>query len=292
LIAIVSGLLIVLGVGIAVLAVRDYWTHKEDFTHVPWIRCGLMGFILNGLNVLGIGSFATITAGLRLFKQTEDKLIPGTLNVSCTIPVIVQAIIFIKVIEVEPITLVAMFAAASIGSYFGARIVVKLPEQHIRIAVSIALFVAAFFMLASQIHWLPSGGDALGLRGAKLVIAILGNGIFGALMTAGIGLYAPCMALVCFLGMSPAVAFPIMMGSCAFLLPISSVKFIRTGTYDRKTALVLQLSGVAGILFAVYIVISLPMEILRWIIIVVLLYTSAMMFMRFHKEQKNRERQQ
>ena len=40
-------------------------------------------------------------------------------------------------------------------------------------------------------------------------------------MTLGIGLYAPCMILVSLLGMDPRAAFPIMMGSCALLMPVA-----------------------------------------------------------------------
>ena len=282
---IVSVVLVLLGIGFLAIVIRDYYVHRQEIKGMPWVRCGILGFVTNALNVLGIGSFATITAGLRLMKQTDDKLLPGTLNVGCTIPVIIQAIIFIKVIAVEPVTLIGMFIAASIGSYLGAGLVIKLPAQKIRIVMGAALLVAAFFMLAGQFRWLPVGGDAVGLRGVKLAAAIICNGIFGALMTAGVGLYGPCMALVYLLGMSPAVSFPLMMGSCAFLLPISSFKFIRSGMYDRKTSLVLLLSGTVGILIAVYIVISLPMEILRWIVIVVLLYTAGAMLLTVYRNR-------
>ena len=46
-------------------------------------------------------------------------------------------------------------------------------------------------------------------------------------MEVGVGLYGPCMILVALLGMNPTAAFPIMMGSCAFLMPIGSLKFIK-----------------------------------------------------------------
>jgi uncharacterized membrane protein YfcA len=283
---IVSAILVVIGIGFSGLVIRDYWVHRQELIKLDWIRCGLLGFITNGLNVLGIGSFAPTTAGLRLLKQTEDTLLPGTLNVSCTLPVIIQALIFIKVITVEPITLIGMFISASIGSYLGAGVVIKLPAQKIRIAIGIALYIAAFFMLGGQLQWLPGGGEAVGLRGTNLVIAILCNGIFGALMTAGVGLYAPCMALLYFLGMSPSVTFPIMMGSCAFLLPISSLQFIRTGKYDRKTTLVLQVSGMVGIVVGISIVIALPLNILRWIVMVVLLYTATTMLVTVYKNRR------
>ena len=144
--------------------------------------------------------------------------------------------------------------------------------------MAIALFVTAFLMLAGQMGWMPGGGDAIGLTGVKLVIAIVGNFILGALMTLGIGLYAPSMALVYFLGMSPAVAFPIMMGSCAFLMPVASVKFVREGAYNRKASLAIAVLGIVGVFIAAYIVKSLPLDILRWLVIGVIFYTSMTMF--------------
>ncbi|GHV79201.1 UPF0721 transmembrane protein [Spirochaetia bacterium] len=284
---IVSGVLILLGIVFLVYEIRDYVLHRDDFVRVPWIKCGVLGFFLNALNVWGIGSFATLTAGLRLMKQTEDKKIPGTLNVSCVIPVILQAVVFIRVIQVDPLTLVVMFIAAGIGSFFGAGIVAKLPEQKIRLAICIALFVAAFLMLAGLFKWLPGGGEAYELSGIKLIIAAAGNCILGALMTVGVGLYGPCMALVYFLGMSSAAAYPIMMGSCAFLLPIAGFKFVKTGAYDRKVSLVLQAAGSAGILIAIYVFTSIPLNVLRWIVIGVLLYTSVTLLLTYVKKRES-----
>jgi len=120
-------------------------------------------------------------------------------------------------------------------------------------------------------------GNAIGLQSGKLVIAGVVNFFLGALMTAGIGLYAPCMALVFALGMSPQVAFPIMMGSCAFLMPPASIRFIREGAYNRKAAVAMAIPGIIAVLIAAFIVKSLPLDILRWIVIVVILYTSSVM---------------
>ena len=148
-----------------------------------------------------------------------------------------------------------------------------------------ALLVAATLMLITQIQAatgsriLPLGGEALGVRGLLLVVAIGGNFILGALMTLGIGLYAPCMILVSLLGMNPTAAFPIMMGSCAFLMPISSVRFVRTRTYDVRAALGLALGGLPAVLIAAYVVQSMSLDAVRWLVVVVVIYTSANMLM-------------
>jgi uncharacterized membrane protein YfcA len=256
---------------------RDFWKHKNNLEPVSWVKTGIIGFVVNFFDVLGIGAFAPQTALLKFTKQTEDRVLPGTLNVANTLPVLIQAIIFITVIEVEPITLILMLLAAAAGAVWGAGIVSKLSEKNIRLTMGIALFITACFMFAGKMNWIQGGGTAIGLYNVKLGIAVFVNFILGALMTAGIGLYAPCMALVFALGLSPIVAFPIMMGSCAFLMPPASVKFIREGAYNRKAAMAMALPGMIAVLIAALIVKSLPLDILRWVVMVVILYTSAVM---------------
>lgn len=256
---------------------RDFWKHKNNLEPVSWVKAGIIGFVVNFFDVLGIGAFAPQTALLKFTKQTEDRVLPGTLNVANTLPVLIQAIIFITVIEVEPVTLILMLLAAAGGAVWGAGIVSKLSERNIRLTMGIALFITACFMFAGKMNWIQGGGTAIGLYNVKLAIAVFVNFMLGALMTAGIGLYAPCMALVFALGLSPIVAFPIMMGSCAFLMPPASVKFIREGAYNRKAAMAMALPGIIAVLIAALIVKSLPLDILRWVVMVVILYTSAVM---------------
>lgn len=237
-----------------------------------------VGFITDFFDTLGIGSFAPTTAFLKVFRMIEDRVLPGTLNVSHTLPVIMEAFIFIKEIKMESVTLVSMIAAAALGSYLGAGIVSKLNEKVIQRFMAVALLITAFLMYAKLKEWMPGGGDAIGLTGIKLVIGVVGNFILGALMTAGIGLYAPCMALVAMLGMSVKLAFPIMMGSCAFLMPVASTKFIREGAYDRVASLGITIGGLVGVYFATKLVIELPLEHLTKIVIGVITLTSASLF--------------
>ena len=144
--------------------------------------------------------------------------------------------------------------------------------------MAVALLVVAVIMLISQLGLMPLGGEAVGLSGVKLVIAIVGNFILGTLMTVGIGLYAPCMALVYALGLSPKIAFPIMMGSCAFLMPSASIKFVKEKSYDTKASMAVTIFGIVGVLVAAYLVKELPLEVLKWLVIAVVLYTSLSMF--------------
>lgn len=239
---------------------------------------GLTGFLICFFDTLGIGGFAPLTAIFKHFHWVKDRVLPGTLNTAMCIPAICEALIFIKEVPVDVFTLVSMLMAAVAGGQIGASIVAKLDER--KIQVSMALSLGAFFllMLAGKFGMLPSGGEALGLTGTKLVIAILGNFLFGALMTLGIGLFAPCMALVYALGMNPIAAFPIMMASCAFLMPVASIKFIKAGSYNRRCTLIITLTGIFGVIIAANLVKSLPLDILTWLIMGIIAYTAIRLF--------------
>ncbi|AUM96239.1 TPA: sulfite exporter TauE/SafE family protein [Clostridium botulinum] len=285
---IVLGLLIILTVFFAVAFFKDYIkaTKEGNIEKTNFFALGTVGFITNFFDTLGIGSFAPTTALLKNFKLTQDRTLPGTLNVACTVPVAVEAILFINGIEVEPVTLFSLLIAATAGAVVGAGVVSKLDEKKVQFGMGVALIIVALVMLAGQLKLMPAGGDAVGLHGVKLIVAIIGNFILGALMTLGIGLYAPCMALVYALGMSPKVAFPIMMGSCAFLMPAASLKFVKEGAYDRKASMAITIFGLVGVFIAYYLVKSLPLDILKWLIIVVILYTAVMMFNSSSKAKK------
>lgn len=234
----------------------------------------VIGAVTDFFDTLGIGAFAPSTAMFRLGRIVPDELIPGTLNVGHTLPTIAQALIFIQIVDVAPDTLLPMMAAAGGGAWLGTKVVGQLPRFHIRVGMGLALLLAASIMLLSLLGVLPAGLDALSLSGWKWWAGVSGNFILGLLMPLGIGLYAPCMILVSLLGMSPLAAFPIMMGSCAFLMPISSLGFFKNRRYLPSAALGLALAGVPGVLLAAYLVKSLPLEYLRWIVVAVVLIVA------------------
>ncbi len=88
--------LIILAVCYAFMLFNDFRKNKNNLEDCSWIKTGLIGFVVNFFDVLGIGAFAPQAAALKFTKQTEDRLIPGTMNVANTIPVLCQAIIFIS----------------------------------------------------------------------------------------------------------------------------------------------------------------------------------------------------
>lgn len=243
----------------------------------PTVFQSLVGFVTNFFDTLGIGSYASTTALYRLRHIVSDEKIPGTLTVGHTIPTLAQAFIYITIVEVEMKTLVLMIGASVLGAWLGAGLVTRLPRRRIQIGMGVALLAAALLILGRLLDVFPKGGDALGLEGLLLVAALVGNFALGALMTIGVGAYAPIMIMVSLLGMSPITAFPIMMGSCAFLMPVAGIRFIRTGTYDVRAALGLALAGLPAVLIAAFLVKELPLDVVRWLVVVVVVYTATSM---------------
>lgn len=271
-----------------VVLVKDVMAHKDELDKSKMGYNSLISAIANFFDTLGIGSYAIATSAWKFNKSISDDLIPGTLNVAFGIPICVEATITMTRIDVDPLTLVLMIASAIVGSIIGAKIISKMDIMKIRVVMGVALLIVAAITLCKINGVGPFGliGTARGLTGALLVIGVIANFILGVLMTAGIGLYAPCMALVLLLGMSADVAFPIMMGSCAFLCPACGITFIKEGKYQRAMTIPMIITGSIGVLIAGFIVTSLPLTLLTYLVCVVMVICAILFFHDARKQSQ------
>lgn len=240
----------------------------------PTAKLFATGFVTQFFDTLGIGSFATTTSMFRFGRFVPDELIPGTLNVSLTLSAIVQTYLFTRLVPVEARTLILMIGAAVLGAWVGAPIVARWPRARIQVGMGTALLIFAAILLGGMYSVLPAGGTALALSGGKLVFAILANFMLGALMTLGIGLYAPCMILVSLLGLTPAAAFPIMMGSCAFLMPVASARFVKADRFHARAVVSIALAAIPSVLLAFLWFRTLPLRAVQWLVLVVVVYAA------------------
>lgn len=241
------------------------------------IITAIIGFVANFLDTLGIGSFAPSSAAFKITKSVDDVLVPGTLNVGDTVPVCVEAFLFFGFVKMDVLTLVLMLVASVLGSALMANVVSKFDRKKVRYALFVGLFLLATSVLMKVMNWGPFGtvGTAMSLRGIKLVIAVVGNFVFGALMSIGVGLYAPCMAMVLALGMDAGCAFPAMMGSCAYLMAFGNgPKFIAEGRYDMFASWMQAIFGACGVFVAYLFVESLSLNTLTKVIVVIVYFTA------------------
>lgn len=272
--------LIIMTIASGVYFIKDMLAHKEDFTGGKWVALAIIGCITNLLDTWGIGSYATSQFSFKLTKSTPDETMPGTLNVGDTFPVSLEALLFFGFVDIDPLTLTLMLIAAVLGAVIGAGIVCKWNLKMVRIGLGVGLLCLAVVLACKTAGVGPFGkaGTALGLTGVKLVIGVVVNFFLGALMMIGVGLYAPCTALVSALGMNVTTAFPIMMGSCALLMNAACFRFIKEGKYDRKAALMLATFGCVGVFFAYKVACFLPLSTLTYIICCVMVIASIMFF--------------
>ena len=252
---------------------RQRAERKDRSTLTPQPRTMGISFVANFLDTLGIGSYATTTSMFRTWNVVRDEVIPGTLNVGYVLPTLIQALIFIKAVEVDFTTLVVLIGGACAGAWLGAGVVAGMSRRSIQLGMGWALLGLSVIVLAQLLEIVPSG-NALSLSPPLMIVGFAVNFVLGALMTLGVGLYAPCMVLISVLGMNPTAAFPIMMGSCAFLMPVASIRFIKKDRYDLRAALAMAIGGAPAVLLAVWLVLSLPTPVVRVLVLIVILYTS------------------
>ncbi len=282
---IIRTVLLVVLVALAVVFIFRWWrtaaSHRlEDGPEAqrwPSLVQLAIGFVTDFFDTLGVGSFATTTTAYKLLRIVPDERVVGTILVGHSPPVVVQAFIFMTVVQVDPVVLAALIAVSVLGSWMGARVATKLPRRPIQIGIGIGLFAAAFFMLMSQLGMFPGAGTALTLTSWKLAIALAANFVLGALLMLGIGSYAPSLILFSLLGMDPRAAFPIMMTSGGMMAMVGGLQFIRAGRFDSRAALGLTLGGIPGVLVAGLLVQSLPLSVLRWMVVLVVVYAATMM---------------
>jgi len=242
----------------------------------------LVGVITDFFDTWGIGSFATTTALYRARRTIDDRVLPGTLNVGHTLPTILQAYLFLGSVEVEATTLVSMIAAAVLGAWLGAGFVANWSRPRVQRVMGVAL-LAIGGVMAYRLRGDPTGGSAIALHGGMLALGVAGNFVLGVLMTMGIGLYAPCLLLVCMLGMNPTSGFPIMMASCAFLMPLASLRFLRERCCDLRASAGLAIGGIPAVLAAEYLIKKTDLKVLIWIVLAVVVYTAISLLLAARK---------
>ena len=276
------------GIGLVVDIAKNRMDELKGATGKQWGAAYAVGIIANFLDTLGCGSYAPSTFMYKIFKQIDDIDIPGTLNVGDTFPVIFEAFIFTASVECDPVFLWIMYACAAVGSFGFATVVTKWPRNKIRYALGSAMVLLAIIMICSNLGVGPFGivGTATGLTGWKLIVAAVLNILWGALMDIGFGLYAPCMATCLSLGVNATACFPVFMGSCACLMPASSIEFIKTHRYDVPHTLGNMIGGCIGVFIAWKLVTELPMFWLINLVCVVLLWTSYTLISAANRDRK------
>ena len=246
----------------------------------PGAEAMLLGAVVSFFDTLGIGSFAPTTAWMKFRKLVPDRLIPPTMLVGLTPPAMAESVIFLLLlgVMVDPVLLFGCAIAVLLGGLVGAPLVARSRVWIVQLVVAIGLVLAAIAYVMTNLHLFPAGGTAAGLPLGLTIAAIAANFVFGVLLNFGVGNYAPTLVTLSLMGMNPRLIFPIMAAGAAMMGAGACVRHIQMRQMDLKVVVGLAIGGIPAVLVAAFIVKTMPLELLRWLVIVVVLYTAAVMF--------------
>ena len=246
---------------------------------VPRLEAIALGAITNFFDTLGVGSFAPTMAWFKFRRLVPDRLIPRTMLVGHTLPAVAQAIIFLILLGVlvDPVLLFGCVLALLMGGLLGVSVVIRTKVWVVQLVVGLALILAAIMYALTNLHLMPGGGTAMGLPMPLMVIAIAANFLFGILLNFGIGNYAPTLIMLSLMGMDPRLSFPIMAAGAALTATGASLRYISIGEIDLRIATGIALGGIPAVLVAAFIVKSMSLEALRWLVVCVVLYAALVM---------------
>ena len=245
----------------------------------PTVETLGLGAVVNFFDALGIGSFAPTTAWLKFRHLTPDRLIPPTILVGLTAGAVVESVIFLLKygVRVDPVLLAGCIVACTTGGLIGAPLVHKTRVWIVQLVVAIGLLAAATAYGMQNLNMFPGGGTASALSLALTVAAIAANFGFGMLLNYGVGNYAPTLVILSLMGMDPHLCFPIMAGAAALMGATASIRHINTGNLDLRVVSGLTVGGIPAVFVAAYLVVTMPLELLRWLVLIVVLYAAAIM---------------
>lgn len=239
-----------------------------------------LGVVVSFFDTLGIGCFAPTTAWLKFRHLVPDRLIPPTILVGLTIAAVVESIIFLLKlgVKVDPVLLAGCIIACTVGGMIGAPLLHRTRVWIVQLVVAVGLLAAAIAYGMTNLHMFPGGGLATSLPPALTITAIVANFVIGVLLNYGVGNYAPTLVMLSLMGMDPRLCFPIMAGAAALMGATAGIRHINTGKLDLGVVVGLTIGGIPAVFAAAYILVDLPIPLLRWLVLIVVLYASAIMF--------------
>ncbi len=278
------------GLCVAVMIYKWRQQPSSAVSFVDYLKLTMSGIVAFIADTIGIGSFAVNVALVKLLGTFPDEQIPAVINGAQILPGLIEALFFMKVVNVDLTTLLTLVSGTCIGGLIGGIIVSRLSKQAIRLGMMSCFAIIIMLLISHQLHWLTVGGDASELHGWKLIVGFFGTILCGALTSVGIGLFVLVQSLLFLLNVSPLVAFPIMTAAGAMQQPLTTLVFVQQNKIPLKKTFILSLAGCVGVVLTLLWFTQLSTAWLHSLLIMILIY-NLFAISRTYLEARGRLRQ-
>jgi uncharacterized membrane protein YfcA len=238
------------------------------------ITAGLMVGFINTL----AGGGSIISLSVLMMLGLPATLANGTNRIAITIQTMTAVTSFSaqKVMDFRKGLYLAI--PAVVGSVLGAYIAVDINEEIFEYAVAIIMLVMLVFILYKPQHWLKEQTH-LTIRKLSVsqVIIFFLIGLYGGFIHVGVG-YFLLAAIVLSAGYELVKANAIKVLIVMLYTPFALVVFIVNDQVNWAYGLVMTIGNVAGAYIASHMAVKQGANFVRWVIVVVILLTSAHLF--------------
>lgn len=252
-----------------------YSLKYQKSSQLSWSTCSKLfgsGVLAFMADTLGIGSFIVNTALAKILGTAHDDEIPAVNNGAQVLPGALSALFFITYVDVDVLTLYTLVFGACIGGIIGGIVISRLNKQSICLMMVACFTLIALLLIFRKLGILSMNGAELSLTSWKLIVGFLGMILSGILSSTGAGLFAIVQGVLFLLGMSPIVAFPIMMVAGAMQQPLTTMMFLRQGRIPIKKTLILTAGGCLGVLLILPIFKHITVSWLHYLLLGILIF--------------------
>lgn len=245
----------------------------EKLTFMEQVKIAVIGVASNFLDTIGIGSFAVIIAMRKMLGVMKDdvKLI-GTMNIQAAITSLAQMLIFLHFVKVDFVTVIVAISMIALGGFLSGFVAVRINKQLVHKIMLWAFVITGILLFLIQIKVLDFTANNEMVTGYKLVIFAVFMLLAGILPGFGVGYYSIIESTMFLFGLKPIVAFPIMTSASSYQMPITAATFINKGKFYGKSAIIMSLFGVLGVVAAATLITNVNGYVLKWILLAIIIY--------------------
>lgn len=237
---------------------------------------------------MGFPDFILNTLLLKKLGWVEDRRLPGTLVACALMPGAVIAFVYLQNgTRIDSLLLLSCMGAIALGSFTGARVMTALSGRTLRLVMGVAMLFSMAALLLKLVVSSGAAGTATALSAPQLALALPIVFLLGFINMFGVPMKPPAIALFLLLGLSPMATLTLMLAMGIASPLAGGIRVVRSGLYQKKSALASLSFGVVGVLLGAAFTVMLDATVLTGILLLILAITAFTMLRPPKKETKS-----